>query len=134
MALTAIVFIASTKLRDRPKYQHVAIYMGDEPLWPWCATLVAQRDAQWWTNILFVNNHIPLKQPFGETGWLPEIASTLKLVLLSIIIGTSMAAWTKDHVLSGKDPKIQTVEADGPETHGHFSILWLGQLGGSDLL
>lgn len=46
----------------------VAVVLGDGPFWPRWATFVAQCDAQWWTNFLFVNNLFPLKQPFGETS------------------------------------------------------------------
>jgi Predicted acyltransferases len=46
----------------------VAVVLGDGPFWPRWATFVAQCDAQWWTNFLFVNNLIPFKQPFGETS------------------------------------------------------------------
>ena len=46
----------------------VAVYLGDGPFWPRWATFAAQCDAQWWTNMLFVNNLVPLNQPFGETS------------------------------------------------------------------
>lgn len=46
----------------------VAVVLGDGPFWPRWATFVAQCDAQWWTNMLFVNNLFPLQQPFGETS------------------------------------------------------------------
>lgn len=42
--------------------------LGDGPNWPRWATFVAQCDAQWWTNMLFVNNLVPHDQPFGETS------------------------------------------------------------------
>jgi len=46
----------------------VAVTMGDGPFWPRWATLVAQCDANAWTNMLFVNNLVPRNQPFGETS------------------------------------------------------------------
>ncbi len=46
----------------------VAVTMGDGPFWPRWATFVAQCDANAWTNLLFINNLVPLEQPFGETS------------------------------------------------------------------
>ncbi len=68
-------FLLHRLLRILPTYGFVlllwwkvAVYMGDGPFWPRWATFAAQCDAQWWTNLLFVNNIIPRIQPFGETS------------------------------------------------------------------
>jgi len=46
----------------------VAVALGDGPFWSRWATLVAQCDAHAWTNMLFINNLVPKRQPFGETS------------------------------------------------------------------
>ena len=70
-----IRFLLHRMLRILPTYGFVlllwwkvAVNMGDGPFWPRWATFVAQCDAQWWTNLLFVNNLVPREQPFGETS------------------------------------------------------------------
>ena len=70
-----VPFLLHRILRILPTYGFVlmlwwkvAVTMGDGPFWPRWATFVAQCDAQWWTNMLFVNNLVPRNQPFGETS------------------------------------------------------------------
>jgi len=73
--LWMIPFLIHRVLRILPTYGFVlliwwkvAVTMGDGPFWPRWATLVAQCDANAWTNMLFVNNLVPRNQPFGETS------------------------------------------------------------------
>ena len=73
--LWMIPFLLHRILRIIPTYGFVlllwwkvAVTMGDGPYWPRWATFVAQCDSHAWTNLLFVNNLVPLIQPFGETS------------------------------------------------------------------
>lgn len=70
-----IPFLLHRILRIVPTYGFVlllwwkvAASIGDGPYWPRWATFVAQCDAYAWTNLLFINNIIPLIQPFGEAS------------------------------------------------------------------
>ena len=70
-----VPFLLHRVLRILPTYfmvlmlwWKVAVILGDGPNWPRWATFVAQCDAQWWTNMLFINNLVPHYQPFGETS------------------------------------------------------------------
>lgn len=71
----AISFLLHRSLRILPTYMFVllfwwkiAVTLGDGPFWPRWATFVAQCDKHAWTNVLFLNNLIPLIQPLGETS------------------------------------------------------------------
>lgn len=73
--LWMIPFLLHRILRIIPTYGFVlllwwkvAVVMGDGPYWPRWATFVAQCDSHAWTNLLFINNLVPLIQPFGETS------------------------------------------------------------------
>ena len=70
-----IPFLLHRVLRILPTYFFVlllwwkiAVHLGEGPFWPRWATFVAQCDAHAWTNMLFINNLVPIIQPFGETS------------------------------------------------------------------
>eukprot|EP00667_Euglena_gracilis_P004919 EG_transcript_4951 len=60
--------------------------LGSGPLWPRVQEIVAQCDAYWWSNLLFINNFVPKEIDRSCMSWTWYLANDLQFSLLAPLL------------------------------------------------